>query len=233
MDLKEGNADEAANHWYYRHKWKIVERSLRRHSIEPSVVKDVGSGSGYFARQFLALWSESTVYAIDSFYNKDQIGIHHGVNFENDLSATPPGDFYSLMDVLEHVDDDLGFLKKCVEEAKPDSEFLLTVPAFMALWSPHDVFLGHFRRYRIGQFKELATKAGLEIIDSRYTFAPLFIPVLLIRNINRILAVQPKSDLKKTNTVIGKMIGAILQFELLLPSNSFFGLSILLLARKA
>ena len=52
-----------------------------------------------------------------------------------------------LMDVLEHVDDDVGLLRAYAEPARPGTRFIVSVPAFSWLWSAHDEFLEHRRRY--------------------------------------------------------------------------------------
>lgn len=52
-----------------------------------------------------------------------------------------------LTDVLEHVADDAGLLESLVRGCRPDTWFVVTVPADMRLWSGHDEVLGHFRRY--------------------------------------------------------------------------------------
>ncbi len=52
-----------------------------------------------------------------------------------------------LTDVLEHVADDAGLLGSLVSGCRPDTWFVVTVPADMRLWSGHDEVLGHFRRY--------------------------------------------------------------------------------------
>ena len=60
-----------------------------------------------------------------------------------------------LMDVIEHIEDDVGLVGEYVNKVAPGTQFIATVPAFMWLWSGHDVFLEHVRRYtlpRIEQF---------------------------------------------------------------------------------
>jgi hypothetical protein len=65
--------------------------------------------------------------------------------------------------VLEHVQDDRGLLSSLAAVAKPGAYFVLTVPAGMALWSPHDESHGHYRRYE---------RNGLEALWSDLPLAP-------------------------------------------------------------
>jgi SAM-dependent methyltransferase len=60
-----------------------------------------------------------------------------------------------LTDVLEHVPDDRGLLESIVSACPPGTQLLLTVPADMRLWSPHDEAFGHFRRYDLDSFAKL------------------------------------------------------------------------------
>lgn len=78
---------------------------------------------------------------------------HAGVGFS---VATLPGegaatireaDLVLLCDVLEHIEDDIGFLSWLIGTMKPHSHLLMTVPADPRLWSPHDEVYGHYRRY--------------------------------------------------------------------------------------
>src|SRR5204863_3409674 len=67
-----------------------------------------------------------------------------------DLSMFPADsyDLIALLDVLEHVTDDLGSLQAIHGLLKPGGALLLTVPINPWMWSAHDVAHHHHRRYR-------------------------------------------------------------------------------------
>ena len=52
-----------------------------------------------------------------------------------------------LMDVLEHTFNDTEFLKEILKKTPQDSFLFITVPSFQFLFSSHDVYLKHYRRY--------------------------------------------------------------------------------------
>jgi 2-polyprenyl-3-methyl-5-hydroxy-6-metoxy-1,4-benzoquinol methylase len=53
-----------------------------------------------------------------------------------------------LMDVLEHVQEDNKFLAEIVDGyLAKGGNLIITVPAFPFLYSRHDVYLAHYRRY--------------------------------------------------------------------------------------
>ncbi len=88
---------------------------------------------------------------------------------------------FLLLDVLEHIEDDVGFLKLMGQKLAPGGKILLTVPAFQALWSSEDAEAGHYRRYTARQVKEAAAKAGFAVAYAGYFFGFLFFPILLVR----------------------------------------------------
>lgn len=83
-----------------------------------------------------------------------------------------------LLDVLEHIEDSIGFLRE-VRSAYPNARMLiLTVPARMELWSNFDDHFGHFRRYTIETLSAELRGAGFCNMHARYIFRALY-PVIL------------------------------------------------------
>lgn len=79
------------------------------------------------------------------------------------LPVLAPGTaLYTLMDVLEHLEDDRGLLTQIVAAMRPGSRLLITVPAVRALWSEHDESAGHRRRYELSDFQALWHGLDLE-----------------------------------------------------------------------
>lgn len=69
------------------------------------------------------------------------------------------GKDYSLilmLDVLEHLEDPVGALQHAVDLLTPEGTLLITVPAFMALWTNHDVLNHHLTRYTKRSFSNVA-----------------------------------------------------------------------------
>lgn len=73
-----------------------------------------------------------------------------------------------LLDVLEHVPDDVNFLKQVKKKLVPNGVVAITVPAHMLLWGKWDEDNEHYRRYTIKSLKSAAEKAGLEVELMRY-----------------------------------------------------------------
>lgn len=83
------------------------------------------------------------------------------------LKAERP-DSIVCLNVLEHIEDDLGTLKAFASILPKGGRAVLIVPAFMALYGPIDKHLGHYRRYTCASFAETARAAGFASKELRY-----------------------------------------------------------------
>jgi len=81
-----------------------------------------------------------------------------------------------MVNVLEHIEDDVGTLEKVQRVLTPDGSIVLYVPALNGLYGEWDRRVGHYRRYSKWRMREVAHEARLEIVELRYVNA-LAIPV--------------------------------------------------------
>jgi len=84
-------------------------------------------------------------------------------------------------DVIEHIQDDVAFLRDTGRLLKPAGRFYCAVPAFPFLWSREDVAAGHFRRYTIRSLRNAFNSAGFEVEFLTYFFSWLVPPVFVSR----------------------------------------------------
>src|SRR5215469_8497662 len=149
MDIKEQGSikGDIGEHWYYRAKLAALRRMI---STEPVSILDVGAGSGFFSAALLRSTTARTATCVDPGYSEDRDDLCSGkpLLFRRCVDRSD-ADLVLLMDVIEHVEDDIGFVGECVNKVACGTRFIVTVPALMWLWSGHDVFLGHFRRYTL------------------------------------------------------------------------------------
>ena len=73
-----------------------------------------------------------------------------------------------LINVLEHIDDDVNALADLRDVLEPGGKLCVFVPAFEGLYSEFDRKIGHRRRYRRSQLVETFDRVGLEVVDARY-----------------------------------------------------------------
>ena len=233
MDLKEEDILGAyiGRHWYYRSKAAALRRMVR--PLGPQRLLDVGAGSGFFSRHLLTEGGAQSALCVDVGYERDRDETLDGkpVLYRRDCGMTDC-DLVLMMDVLEHVDNDAGLVRHYAAKVPSGAHFLATVPAFRFLWSGHDVFLEHKRRYRLGEIETTMREAGLQVMRAAYYFGFVFPLAAAVRLATR-NTTEPRSSLKKhgalTNGILTTVCAAELPF---FPVNRLAGLSAFVLARK-
>lgn len=116
-----------------------------------------------------------------------------------------------LLDVLEHVDNEECFLQQLQFLMCNNSKLIVTVPAFQYLFTDHDRFLKHFRRYNRKQLERVLAQSGFEIIYSGYIFCSL-LPVRLLQKIFRARSAE-KDNLHVSNKIINLIARVILDAD--------------------
>ncbi len=90
---------------------------------------------------------------------------------EADITEAPTlgaFDTIVLVNVLEHVADDVAALGRLGEALKPEGRLVIFVPAFESLYSEFDRRIGHHRRYRLPALRSAVEAVGLSVVDIRY-----------------------------------------------------------------
>jgi SAM-dependent methyltransferase len=236
MDIKEAALlrERVAEHWYYRSKARFVGRFLR--DLQPRRILDIGAGSGFFTRWLLANGSAEEAWCVDPNYGYDSDAAEGcgTIHFRRAPQNTD-ADLVLLMDVLEHVDDDVQLLRDAMAQAAPHAAFLISVPAFQFLWSGHDVFLEHKRRYTLAQIEAVVHAAGLRVCEGNYFFAGVFPAAMLLRLPGKVLRrpLKAESDMRQHSRLMNSVLSGISRAELaLVRRNRWFGLTACCLARR-
>ena len=151
-------------------------------------------------------------------------------------------DIAFLLDVIEHLPDDLKVLEQVYESLKPGGYLFVTAPAFQNFWSYNDDAMHHLRRYQSKDFIELANKVGLELVETRYFMfylSPLYILSRLVGAFKGEMTLAQKKALSlKQHKVpiffINKILAIIFSLESLFSNLIYFpwGTSILAVLRK-
>lgn len=233
MDLKEEDilGADIGRHWYYRSKAAALRRAVA--GLQPRRLLDVGAGSGFFSRHLLAETPAESALCVDIGYARDRDDSVAGkpVHYRRDTGPTDC-DLVLMMDVLEHVDDDRGLVRHYASKVPSGAHFLVTVPAFAFLWSGHDVFLEHKRRYRLPEIEAALGDAGLKIVRGAYYFGLIF-PLAAAVRLARRNTTEPRSSLKKHDAFTNGVLTAACAAELpLFHYNRLAGLSAFVLAKK-
>ena len=178
------------------HRWIFEEIS----EFLGDDIVEVGAGIGSFSEMLaakkpssLSLVEPSGMYKqlaerFPGSRNGTQVETYNAIFAEaaSAIEAKHKPDSIIYINVLEHVEDDLGELKLMHDTLKNGGRCLIFVPALMLLYGNFDRTLGHFRRYGKGELEDKCRKAGFKILNSRYfDFAgvlPWFIKYRLLRS---------------------------------------------------
>jgi trans-aconitate methyltransferase len=235
MDLKESHLLDSLtnNHWYYQSKARTLITFLGE--IFPKKILDVGAGSGFFSRYLLLNTQVEESRCIDINYPEDreELLFDKKLFFQKEVSQHD-AELVLLMDVLEHVDDDTQLLKHYVDRLPSGSQFFITVPAFQFLWSSHDEFLEHKRRYTLNQLEHVVRNAGLNVERGSYYFGLILPIVAALRLVEHVFPGRKyKPQLQKHKILTNGILIFICSIErVFMKVNRLAGLSVFCLAKK-
>lgn len=136
------------------HNWKAYLRHCMAPYLAGSVL-EVGAGLGANTRQFAALgFDRWTCLEPDAaLLQQIQPGpapLDRHELFLGDIGALAPAllfDAILYIDVLEHIQDDSGELRRASSHLKPGGRLIVLSPAHPWLFTPFDQAIGHYRRY--------------------------------------------------------------------------------------
>jgi len=225
MDLKElENGVNPKVHWYYQSKKVPLFRYFKKLTKEQGkalTVIDFGSGSGFFAIELQEAFPNMVkeVLLVDIGYTAEEMAATEGSNIRK-MHYIPEGIsdcVVVMMDVLEHIEDDYAILQDIRNRLGENAHYFITVPAFMSLWSGHDVFLGHYRRYTLPVLRKLLDTKDCKIDSHYYIYGWIFPLVWLIRRIKgggETNASPESSDMKPAPAPVNFLLKYINIFEM-------------------
>ena len=208
MDLVESRASGSAV--VVRHPWERARLSLahdliRRHvTLGPGeAVLDIGCGDTFVCEALARRYPEVHFYAVDSAFTNRQIdALRNRLTVPNvslfasldAVALARPAALVLLMDVIEHVPDDVAFLGDICRRplVGAGTWFLMTVPSFQSLFSSHDRFLGHYRRYTVRSFRQVFRQMKLQSAEEGYFFATL-LPLRFLQLLKERIAGSPET----------------------------------------
>ncbi len=117
-----------------------------------------------------------------------------------------------MLDVVEHIEDDVAALAAMKSCLKPGGKILIAVPAHQWMWSAHDVVNHHHRRYSKGTLVSAIEKAGLKPRKLTY-FNSLLFPLAAAARIAGRLTGRDDSDDSPPPAPLNKAFEAIFRLE--------------------
>lgn len=189
MDLCERKKELEVRHPWESARFKALESLIRRIPSSQANLRvlDVGCGDGFIIGELAKKERFETLTGIDIHIPSEQVGTISNSKkiIYCNAYAHLKEEYYTLvllLDVIEHVKDDKAFVSNIVERyVAPGGYIIIMVPAFQFIFSSHDRFLKHFRRYRPKDLAEITEAANLKIVNNGYFFLSLF-PVRILRS---------------------------------------------------
>ena len=201
MDIKEFQVSQLlqtnSNHPWEMARFTVVNDIISKYLPKREVTGvDLGCGDIYFLDLF-AKKNKGNYYAVDIAFSKDIIEkLNNKFNNPNitlydaleKIQKNLRIDIVFVMDVIEHIDHPVDFIKTLVNQNYIDKNtlFLFTVPAYQSLFSNHDKWIGHVKRYTSKLLKNEVSSAGLQVINSGSFFTILLFPRFLTRILEKI-----------------------------------------------
>jgi len=133
-------------------------------------------------------------------------------------------DLLFLFDVLEHIEDESGFLQSVKFHLAQPGALLINVPALQSLYSDYDRAAGHVRRYSLNQLEKIAEQNGFKVRALTYWGLP-FIPLLLLRKMMRLERNNGKAGFDAGGSAINGILSWLARCEPL--PQRFLGTSVM------
>jgi SAM-dependent methyltransferase len=226
------------NHFWIRARFDAVMRIPAIKSLKNARLLEIGCGHGLVMQQFETLDNvvvdgcDLNMLALNKVEKVK--GDLYSLNiFENPSDLLKRYDGILLMDVIEHIDDDAGFVSESCKYLKTNGLVVVDVPALNALFSKYDATVGHKRRYTKKMMEEVFSKNNIEKISIDY-WGLFMIPIAVVRKFllkytpdRRIIAVgfTPPGPLSNW------LLNGLMRIENWLFRSRFLGTSVVAVGR--
>ncbi|MHB1947165.1 MAG: class I SAM-dependent methyltransferase [Gammaproteobacteria bacterium] len=217
----------------------FIDRASRDHAIqqirkhlpnpENATLLEIGCSSGFMLKRLSKAFPKSTILGSDVVsqpLHKLAETLPNIPLFRFDLLHCPfPDnsiDAVVILNVLEHIENDLAALQQIKRILKPGGIAIIEVPAGPHLYDIYDKVLMHYRRYTRSDLTTLATKCDLKIKDNTHLGFFLYPGFRFVKKRNQkllsaSLEIQQQHVQKNIrDTGENKLFHALMQTELLL-----------------
>jgi SAM-dependent methyltransferase len=234
-------ADTESRHWWFLARRVLLSSIIHRLALPSDAqILEIGSGTGgnlemlsAFGR-VSALEMDATARSIANQKTLDRFDIRPGFCPTDIPFSDEKFDLICLFDVLEHIEEDSSTLVALKTLVADGGHILITVPAYQWLWSRHDEFLHHKRRYSARDLRRKITTAGLRIDKISYFNTLLFPLAAIARFKDRLMGATSASGSEIPADPLNNLLYKIFSAEhYLLGKGSLpFGVSLLAILRS-
>jgi SAM-dependent methyltransferase len=187
-------AETESRHWWFVGRRKILSHLIAGLRLPTNArLLEVGSGTGGNLQMLSAfghvsaMEMDATARTICAQKTGVRFDVRPGFCPDDIPFAGEKFDLICMFDVLEHIDEDVQTLIALKALLADGGRILISVPAYRWLWSAHDEFLHHKRRYSSAEFRQKVASAGLQLARVSYFNTILFPIAALVRLKDRML----------------------------------------------
>lgn len=223
-------------HFWYRARRDLIKIIFYKYGIANKDVLEIGCGAG----SSLEAIAESGNLVVGCDINQLALAEASKRGFsvflcdlENQKTFGKQYDVVCAFDVLEHINKDAQVVENVNKMLKPGGYFIFTVPAFQCLFSGHDNYVKHYRRYSKKELKKMLISFDFDTVSLFYWNSLLF-PLIAVKRL-LFKKNKPKTDAINLPNFLNNFLFLFLKFENLILRKFLifpFGLSIVGVLKK-
>lgn len=211
-----------------------------------AVIMEIGCSSGFLIRDLKKFFPEALIIGSDvvkkPLYQlaRDLPGIPL-IRFDLLQCPLPDQsiDVLVMLNVLEHIKNDVGALKKAFNLLKPGGFLIIEVPAGPGLYGAYDVELHHFRRYLASELQNKLIEAGFKVCRKSHLGCVLFPAFATVKLLNKYFYRKAKQNktvvkhqAKNTSTSVLVKMAVFFERKYLSSLSLPFGIRVIVVAKK-
>lgn len=229
-------SDTEARHWWFTGRRAILSNLIGSLELPANArILEIGSGTGGNLQmlssfgQVSALEMDATARSIASEKTGGRFDIRPGYCPTDIPFAGEKFDLICLFDVLEHIDEDVETLIALKGLLSKEGKVLVTVPAYRWLWSAHDKFLHHKRRYSAAELRQKVADSGYKITKLSFFNTVLFPLAAIVRLKDKLMGNTSASGTSIPPALINQLFAGLFGIErfMLRKFNLPFGVSLM------
>jgi SAM-dependent methyltransferase len=192
------------------------------------IILEIGCSSGYMLQKINQLFPHATLIGADVVY-KPLLELSKRLTIpllRFDILQCPLPDncidAIILLNVLEHIEDDITTLRQIFRILKPNGVLILEVPAGPHLYDAYDRICMHFRRYKLSTLCQLITKQGFTVANRSHLGTFIYPAFFLAKLWNKRLLTKSDTEQRQLiekkirQTSKNKFLSALMHMELML-----------------
>lgn len=225
-------------------RYGAIQKLLDINTKNGLLILEIGCSSGFLIKDLVESLPDATIVGADvvkaPLYNlaREFPGIPL-IRFDLLNCPLPSGIFDAIvmLNVLEHIEDDVLALKNAYALLKPGGALIIEVPAGPFLYDAYDVELHHFRRYSLADLDKKLKSVGFNVQQKSHLGFLLFPAFALVKLKNKLFpnkksisTVSAQASKTSNNPLLSYALGFELKYfsKMQLP----FGIRAVALAKR-